>query len=274
MFSYERALSMLQQKLQSSHNQYDVLFKDEAGNWLIKQSLANAIIQHGVLAFNMARLQFPHWTPNLQKTRWPVGVDLRSIQLINADLRQSNLSCSQLNNSCLISAKLRQCNLHNAILQYVDGRGVDLRSANLCGCFIQHSKMDGALLKFANLYSVDFSNTNLRRADLSGAYIKRNGLQWTAQYGVTLSSDEDCQVAISIPPIIFRNSNLEGANLSFLDLSGADMRHCNLRYACMQSVKLFHTDLRGARLRGANFNGATLDDVIIDKGVNLFNRKQ
>ena len=79
---------------------------------------------------------------------------------------------------------------------------------------------------------------DLRRADLSGANLRRADLSGADLSGANLS-DADLSGA-----------DLRGANLSDADLSGADLSGANL-----SGANLSGADLRGANLRDANLSG-------------------
>ncbi|EAF2461802.1 pentapeptide repeat-containing protein [Listeria monocytogenes] len=74
----------------------------------------------------------------------------------------------------------------------------------------------------ADLSNADLKNTNLRLADLRGAYLS--------------------------------NANLSNANLSIANLSNAYLSNANLRRANLSYANLYNANLRGTDLSDANLN--------------------
>jgi len=87
-------------------------------------------------------------------------------------------------------------------------------------------------------------DTNLRGADLRGAYLSDTNLR-----GAYLSDT-------NLRGADLRGAYLSGAYLRGTNLSGADLRDTNLRGADLSGAYLRGANLRGANLRGAYLSGA------------------
>ncbi|MBE9090238.1 pentapeptide repeat-containing protein [Microcystis aeruginosa LEGE 11464] len=107
---------------------------------------------------------------------------------------------------------------------------LDLSRTNL-----REANLDGAYLNRANLIGA-----NLNRANLNGAYLYRAYLNRANLYGAHLNG-----------AYLF-GANLYGANLNGADLYGADL----------YGAHLFGAHLNGADLNGANLNGANLNRAV------------
>jgi hypothetical protein len=100
----------------------------------------------------------------------------------------------------------------------------------------------GELIKDA----AESSKADLRRANLSGAYLSRADL-----IGANLNGAD------------LRRANLIGTNLSKADLSGADLRRANLIGAYLSGTNLSKANLIGAYLSDADLSGANLSETKI-----------
>ncbi len=136
-----------------------------------------------------------------------IGVDLSRMDLsgagwlIEADLRNANLSHANLSGANLKRARLERANLDGAILAATKLDDADLT---------------GAKLTVANLRKASLKNANLEGARLIGATLVQSNLE-----GANLG-----------------NSDLEGANLEGACLRSANFSGANLRLANMRGVEL------------------------------------
>lgn len=127
-----------------------------------------AILKQGVEAWNKWREDNPDVIP-----------DLSGANLIEADLRDFNISNCDLSSIILTGANLIDCNLHHvtaigANLIHADFHSANLSEANLSGAELSNADLTWANLAGANLCSADLSGakliyTDLSRADLSNA---------------------------------------------------------------------------------------------------------
>ncbi|MGG6263833.1 pentapeptide repeat-containing protein [Leptolyngbya sp. AN03gr2] len=91
-----------------------------------------------------------------------------------ADLRNANLSFTNLSSVDLRNANLRNANLHHADLSSANLSSAnlsftDLSSANLSSADLHHANLSFANLSFTNLSSANLHSANLKYADLSSA---------------------------------------------------------------------------------------------------------
>jgi uncharacterized protein YjbI with pentapeptide repeats len=140
------------------------------------------------------------------------NLDLRAWTVEHAHLRGATINYSHLGNASLYDA--------------------DLTDANLVWDVLQYARMPSAVLKGAQLQGVNFEESTLTRADLSGA---------------------------KLGPSHGRATNLRGADLSMATLTGADLRGVNLHDAALTGAHLENADLSTADLSGADLRGAFAD---------------
>lgn len=115
------------------------------------------------------------------------NADLRSADLIRANLRAANLTGADLiranlTEANLIGANLRDADLRDANLTGADLIGADLTEANLRGADLIDANLRDADLRGANLIGANLTNANLRGADLIGANLTEanlRGAKWT-----------------------------------------------------------------------------------------------
>ncbi|WP_430013189.1 pentapeptide repeat-containing protein [Microcystis ichthyoblabe FBCC-A1114] len=116
-------------------------------------------------------------------------------------------------------------------IKILDLSRTNLREANLIGAYL-----NGANLNLANLNGANLNRANLNRANLNGAELYRANLNGANLKGANLNE-----------------ANLIGANLKGANLNGAELYRANLNGAI-----LYRANLNGANLNGANLNGAIL----------------
>ena len=100
------------------------------------------------------------------------------------------------------------------------------------------------------------ARADLRRADLSGAYLSRADLSGAYLSGAYLSGAYLSGAYLSGADL--SGANLSGADLSGAYLSGADLSGAYLRGADLSGAYLSGADLSGAYLSGADLSGADL----------------
>lgn len=140
--------------------------------------------------------------------------DLRGIVLSKADLRKANLNGADLREAMLNEANLVGTDLRGAKLLGAMLNGADLSKANLVG-----TNLRGADLRKANLNRADLSKANLVGTDLHGAKLLGADLRETILREVKLQNDLGFLVA-----------NLSEADLTLTNLSGADLREATRIY--------------------------------------------
>ena len=102
------------------------------------------------------------------------NADLRNVELSGSDLIETDLSGADLrgariNNADLSSADLRNCNLSGTQIKFTYLYGVNLRGANLSGADLSGSDFSDAKMANTDLSGANLQNTRLTGADLSGA---------------------------------------------------------------------------------------------------------
>lgn len=110
--------------------------------------------------------------------------DLTGSDLIGANLRGADLSAADLTMANLRGADLREANMNEANLRWANLRGADLREAHLrwtdlTGANFRGADLRGANMSEANLRLAILSEANLSEADLTDAYLKRAILRET-----------------------------------------------------------------------------------------------
>jgi Uncharacterized low-complexity proteins len=152
-------------------------------------------------------------------TRWRAGqkefcdIDLRHIDLQDADLSSLSFKNSNLSHQSLSFCKFNNANLSKTLLAYAD--------------FI-YAQLEAADLSNANLHTANLSGANMNDANLSRANLKSAIL-----FGSQL-----------------RNANLRHADLTDANLVGADLRGADLSYANLTDTELTDADLMSANIEG------------------------
>jgi len=108
---------------------------------------------------------------------------------------------------------------------------------------------------------------DLRRADLSGAYLR---LAFLSKADLSEANLSEANLnGASLNGADLRQANLSGANLTVANLSGADLRQANLQGADLFGANLTEADLNRADLREADLHyvhlsGANVEGAIAD----------
>ncbi|MBW4536812.1 MAG: pentapeptide repeat-containing protein [Pleurocapsa minor HA4230-MV1] len=206
----------------------------------------------------------------LMETNLP-GVDLRWIDLSEADLCGVNLGGADLCEVDLRGTNLSRADLSRADLCEADLSGTNLRGADLCEANLNRANLNGAdlceaNLNGANLNGADLSEANLSEADLSRRYRRRRYIQTADFRGANLSG-------LNLSGLNLNGANLSGANLSKANLSEVDLSGANLSKANLSKANLNGADLSGVNLNGADLSGVNLSGVNLSgkdlRGINL-----
>lgn len=235
------------------------------------------------------------------------GADLRETRLQGADLYYANFQGAQLAGAQLTGANLFGADLRgaqgiepgqvraarNTLLASYDAgmlgalglprdhpdrlkkrdlQGYQLPAADLTGAAFFEWKLPRSNLRYANLTGAYLGNADLQGANLAGAILKETFLGGADLRGVVgleaaqikearawLLADCDPPVlaALGLPPD-------HRERLQRRDLRGYDLRGIDLRGGHLQSFDLRHADLRGARLQGAMLWGANLREANLE----------
>jgi uncharacterized protein YjbI with pentapeptide repeats len=157
-------------------------------------------------------------------------VDLSGANLKSCNLLKANLDRVKLNRSILINGDLRQAKLTGANLS-----DTDLTKANLTQANLDRVNLMQASLTAANLTNAKLHQANLNKADLSDALL--DGCQFQQ---ASLSS-ANLMGAVCIQAD-FRKANFSKSNLSRVDFSGA-----NLDLVNFTDTNINKTDFRHAK---------------------------
>jgi uncharacterized protein YjbI with pentapeptide repeats len=126
------------------------------------------------------------------------GIDLASCQLKNANLTLTDLIGANLTSTNLTSADLANANLYGAYMYGSDLYGADLNSADLNGVsqpgLLQDANLTWAAIEYANLTDTNFNGATMTEASLIGSNLTNanldgvTGLISADLIGVTWSS--------------------------------------------------------------------------------------
>lgn len=174
---------------------------------------------------------------------------LFATNLENVDLRGSDLSDTILDHACLETADLRNVTLKNACLNSTSLRNAYLCFADLRGAELKEADLLGTYMNGANLSDADLSDACLKDADLSVAYLPYANLSNANLHGSCLELAN------------LRNTCLEDANLDCTCMSNISLKDANLRGASLMDVEMPHADLRNVNLEDACLQDADLRDV-------------
>ena len=99
-------------------------------------------------------------------------LDLKGVNLSEADLSHANLRRADLTGANLMNANLCSCDLRGATLVGANLRCADLNRCDLLGSRLMHANLGGAGLYRSNLTGAQLYHTNLAEADLRYANLK------------------------------------------------------------------------------------------------------
>lgn len=166
------------------------------------------------------------------------GANLQWVNFIGANLSQANLTEANLSGAIFYEANLQQANLCEANLQTAV-----LRKANLTRAMLYEANLEGAILYDANLQEAILYNANLEETILCDANLQGANLEGSNIPGANLIGSN------------LRGAKLIGANLEGILLSTANLEHANLYEANLQEANLYEANLQQANLSGTNLEG-------------------
>jgi len=194
------------------------------------------------------------------------GLDLRNANFHLANLAESDLSGANLRNARLINTNLTDSNLQKAVLDNASLTNAILHRANLTDANLIETDLTYSVLTYAdfqgaNLHGADLRNTRLANANLSRANLTLANLEGTDLTTVALESTELRQAKLS-------RSNLSTNDLRFANFSHADLRGTNLSQSNLSNVNWSQTDFRSSNLSSANLSRSVFVEVNL-KSANL-----
>jgi uncharacterized protein YjbI with pentapeptide repeats/class 3 adenylate cyclase len=166
---------------------------------------------------------------------------LQNNDFSNAKLIAANLCNTDMSGSILFMTNMLTANTRNARLENIDFRGHDISGLMLRDVSLAGSNLEGQKLARVDLSNSDLEGVNLQGAELTGTLFSNANL-----------TNADLRNA-SLSGATFKGANLSGVDLSGLDLTktdftGANLSHCDLRAANLSKAKLSGANLTGARL--------------------------
>lgn len=190
------------------------------------------------------------------------------VNLIDADLSESNLNGADLSNVDLSGAKLISADLSEA----------NLSGAYMSGTNLSFAKLTHANLSFSYLCESDLSFASLDRANFSAAYVAQTNLTFADLTGADLSfanlSDSDLSESnaesakfcfADLSKVVCLNANLIRSDFKEADLNHAsfiksNLSECNFIFANLSDTNLSGTLVNFTNFKGATFNRATLEN--------------
>lgn len=219
----------------------------------------------------------------LSQVSWP------NVQLLHADLRETDLSAADLRgvnlkHSNASMADLHQARLMGACLNDVVTELADFGSADLSGCQAVSAtfhvtnlrganftrarlwaKFTGcdlseAIFRGASLAGADLSMSIVTGADFSGASLAEavlSGLRLSEAHWEGVCFTEAQMEGCDLEYMALPSPKFEGANLRRALLTGTIMLGANFRGACLRETGLADIEWEGADLRDADLRGAS-----------------
>jgi len=208
-------------------------------------------------------LEFDNAIVNYIRCNSKLKLNLKNLNLEDADLKRVNLTQANL-----IGANLREADLKYADLTEADLRYADLTEADLTGADLAQINLIGVNLTKAHLTDVDLTGINLTNANLTDVDLSGSDLRTVNLTGGNLTNANLANVDLSRANLTNANlsaANLSGANLTGVDLRGADLTHTNLRGVDLKKINLTNknlsiTDLTDRKLSEIKLGEADLID--------------
>jgi uncharacterized protein YjbI with pentapeptide repeats len=136
-------------------------------------------------------------------------------------------------------------------------RNVDLSGSNLSRSFFTRSDFSGANLSEADLNNTNLLEANLSRADLCNANLTKAILSKTNLSGADLRGIKLIRSSSHDYPILdLQRANLKGANLRGIDFASVD-----LSYADLSMADLTNASLEGANISGCILENAIISNT-------------
>ena len=164
------------------------------------------------------------------------SADLSRSNLKGADLQGANLSNVNLTEAILRGTNLQGATLFNAVLREAVLNSAKLQRANFQGGNLQGADLRGAKLADASLVSANLIRAKLQRADLRGANLGlavliRANLQHANLNEARLPETDQRRADL-------QGAYLREANLTAADLRDANLREADLRGAILEIANL------------------------------------
>lgn len=171
--------------------------------------------------------------PNLNRAKFPKGVNLENADLRGAELHGVNLEGANLRGADLRCADLSQTRLKGADLEGACLFCATLRGAGLLAVNLRGADLRGADLSFANIYGhmegADLSGANLSFTDLSdfdNPEYPRECARKATLYGVPVEAWAETAPLIAVDPLLYfmhTVQNFEDLHVSRLSIASGDL---------------------------------------------------
>ncbi len=148
---------------------------------------------------------------------------------------------------------------------------IELKRADLSGAHLKKADLEQTGLKGANLSGADMEEANLEQTDLSGAVLIVANLSGAnlSQADISRANLTEALLATAhLNEANLHQADLHGANLEGAEMIGVNLTGADLRGAILIVTNLIEANLKGAILREANLEGADLIEANL-QGVDL-----
>lgn len=217
------------------------------------------ILKRGVDAWNKWR---PHPRaredlPSLEDMKHPF---FRAMLILRPDVKEADLSKTDLSGAFLAEANLRKAdldgtNLAGANLSRADLSEAFLAGADLSGADLSEANLHGAYLREANL-----DRANLRKADLSSAVLSKARLREAQLYEADFNR-------ASLHSVVLNKAQLYHANFEVSELTKANLNGAFCQGTNFTRARLVESESSGADFTGANFTEAKLNKANFSQSV-------
>jgi len=152
---------------------------------------------------------------------------------------------------------LSYCNLSGK-----DFSNLDLKKANLYGADLSFANLANSDLRLANMESVNFTGSKLSKANFQLASLRNSDLSYadlteTSFHFVNLENATFTNSELS--DTLFRKSSLKNANFANSRVK------VNLQFVLLENANFFGSDLTGSILRASNLTNANFEEADLSK---------
>lgn len=193
-----------------------------------------------------------------------IRIDLSHAQIIASDFSYRDLTNFTFKNSII-----NDSSFYESTLSDVDLEGVNLEGSNLTYSNFAYTNIENGNLRNTSIEGACFFNSNLMHLDLSNAvnlaFIDGQALNFARAGYTTDFSNSNMKFAnISdsfMPHVIFYQCDLKEANLSNSDFRYSRFIDADLALVNFKGADLPYVDFLGSDLSGANFDKASLENT-------------
>lgn len=233
--------------------------------------------------------------PALFSYLWSVGLDLRSLEFRQANLKGADLSNihlidlnlkgadisdatfynAQLENIEMAEAKLDNCQFHTVYIENVNMDrssqiAVHYNKCNVKNTTIANARLNQAIITACKFDQVEMNNTDLTGIELNHCVFHKVNLTNTAIQDANLSKSDYQRCSFANAKMTNTNVTniiLNGCDLSKCDLTQTDFSNSDLKYSVFNSSILNGSIIRCADLSGADFNYVSLQDANLEGSI-------